>query len=179
MKLNKAHTSWNSKIIGKKCNITVLRKTHAHSHNRTLAHICKMRVKFVTGKNLPEIFGLCEENDGKCFLVPDPEQTRLLCIQTSFLFFIGRHSPVNSQCPEAVTSFPRNIVNYSTELSKKQKLLDADDATTSRLRKLQNSKNGLQQFGKLIARVFLLQIFSCIYRCFECIIKQLLDLAYA
>ena len=61
----------------------------------------------------------------------------------------------------------------------KKRLLDIDDESTSRPRKLQNSKNGLQQFGKLIARVFLLQIFSCIYRCFECIIKQLLDSAYA
>ena len=58
-------------------------------------------------------------------------------------------------------------------------LLDTDGVITSRPRKLQNSKNDLQQFGKLIARVFLLQIFSCIYRCFECIIKQLLDSAYA
>ena len=50
-----------------------------------------------------------------------------------------------------------------------------DDVTTSRTRKLQNCKNGLQQFGKLMAQVFLLQIFSCIYCCFQCIIKQLLD----
>ena len=98
----------------------------------------------------------------------------LLYIQTSFLFIIGRHSPVNSQCPEALTSFPPNIVNYSSELSKKIRLLDVDDVTTSRPRKLQNSKNGLQQFGKLNAPVFLLQIFYCIYGCFECIIKQLL-----
>ena len=90
-----------------------------------------------------------------------------LYVQTSFLFFIGRHSPVNSQCPEAVTSFPLNIVNDSTK-----KLLDADDVTTSRPRKLQNSKNGLQQFGRLIARVFLLEIFYCIYPCFECIKKN-------
>ena len=40
-----------------------------------------------------------------------------------------------------------------------KKLLDADDVTTSRPRKLQNSKNGLQEFGKLFARVFLLQTF--------------------
>ena len=79
---------------------------------------------------------------------------------------------------QAVVSFPPNVVNYSTELSKKR-LLDANYVTASRRRKLQNSKNGLQQFGKLITRVFLLQIFSCIYRCFECIIKQLLDLAHA
>ena len=59
-----------------------------------------------------------------------------------------------------------------------RKLLGADDVTTSRPRKLQNSKNGLQQFGKLIERVFLLQIFLCIYRYFECIIKQILDSAY-
>ena len=59
------------------------------------------------------------------------------------------------------------------------KLLDTNDVTTSRPRKLQNSINGLQQFGKLIARVFLLQIFSCICHCFECIIKQLLDTGYA
>ena len=52
-----------------------------------------------------------------------------------------------------------------------KKLLDADDVTTLRPRKLQNSKTGLRQFGKLIARVFLLQIFSCIYRCFKCTIK--------
>ena len=58
-----------------------------------------------------------------------------------------------------------------------KQLLDADDVTTSKPRKLQNSKNGLRQFGKLISRVFLLQIFSCIYRCFECI-KQLLDDSY-
>ena len=61
----------------------------------------------------------------------------------------------------------------------KIKSLDADDVTTSVQRKLQNSKNGLQLFGKLIARIFLLQIFSCIYRCFECITKQLLDSTYA
>ena len=60
-----------------------------------------------------------------------------------------------------------------------KKKLDADDVTTSEPRKLKNSKNGLQQVGKLIARVFLLQIFSCIYRCFEFIIKQLLDSTYA
>ena len=58
-------------------------------------------------------------------------------------------------------------------------LLDADDVTTSRPQKLENSKIDLQQFGKLIARAVLLQIFSCIYRCFKCIIKQLLDSAYA
>ena len=60
-----------------------------------------------------------------------------------------------------------------------KKILDADDVTTSRLQKLQNSKNGLEQFGRLIAWVFLLWIFPCIYRCFEYIIKQLLDSAYA
>ena len=70
-------------------------------------------------------------------------------------------------------------MNYSTELSKQKQLLDADDVTTSRPWKLQNSKNGLPQFGKWVARVFLLQIFSSIYRCFECIVKQLLDPAYA
>ena len=63
-----------------------------------------------------------------------------------FFFLIGQHSSVSSQCPEAVTSFAPNIVNYSTELSK-NKLLDGDDLTTSRPRKLRNSKNGLQQFG--------------------------------
>ena len=72
----------------------------------------------------------------------------LLYIQTQFLFLIGRHSPVNSQCPE------------------------------TNPQKLQKSENDLQLFGKLIAPVFLLQIFSCIYRCFECIVKQLLDSAY-
>ena len=59
------------------------------------------------------------------------------------------------------------------------KLLGNDNVTTSKPRKLQNSKTGLQQFGKVIAQVLLLEIFSCIYRCFECIIKQLLDEAYA
>ena len=44
--------------------------------------------------------------------------------------------------------------------------------------KLQNCQNGLQQFRKLIALVFLLQIFSWICRCFACIIEQLLDSAY-
>ena len=39
------------------------------------------------------------------------KQKVVLYIQTSFLFLIGRHSPVNSPCPEAVTSFPPNIVN--------------------------------------------------------------------
>ena len=63
----------------------------------------------------------------------------LLYIRTSFLFLVGRCSPVNSHCPEAVTSFPPNIVNYSTELSKKL-LLDADDVITLRPRKLQSSK---------------------------------------
>ena len=110
----------------------------------------------------------------KCYLY----HLEILYIQTSFLFLIGRHSPVNSQCQEAVTSFPPSIVNYSTEISKK-KLLDADDVTTSRSQKLLNSKNGLQQFGKLITRALLLPKFSCIYRCFECIIKQLLDSACA
>ena len=46
-------------------------------------------------------------------------------------------------------------------------LLDADNVTTSKSQNLQNSKNGLQQFGKLIVRVFLMQISYCIYRCFE------------
>ena len=64
-------------------------------------------------------------------------------------------------------------------VAQKKKLFDADDVTTSRPRKLQNSKNGRQQFGKLIPRLFELQIFSCIYRCFECIMNQLLDSAYA
>ena len=39
------------------------------------------------------------------------------------------------------------------------------------------AKNGQQLFEKLIAQIFLTQIFSCIYSCFECIIKKLLDLA--
>ena len=86
--------------------------------------------------------------------------------------FHGLPDTENSQCLEAVTSFPPNTVNYSTELSKKKSLLDADGVTTSRSRKLQNSKNGRQQFGKLIARVFLPHIFSCIYHCFECIINN-------
>ena len=60
------------------------------------------------------------------------------------------------------------------ELSRKKKF-DVDKLTNSSPRKLQASKIGRQQFGKLIARVFLLQIFSCTYRCFECTIKQLLD----
>ena len=32
----------------------------------------------------------------------------LLYIQTSFSFLIGQHTPVNSQCPAAVASFPSN-----------------------------------------------------------------------
>ena len=51
--------------------------------------------------------------------------------------------------------------------------------TTSRPWKLQNRKNDLQKFGKSVTWVFLLQIFSCINHSFECLIKQLLDLAYA
>ena len=62
---------------------------------------------------------------------------------------------------------------------KKNILLHADDVTISKPRKLRNSKSGLQQFGKLIARVFLMKIFSWIYCYFELIIKWLLDSAYA
>ena len=92
----------------------------------------------------------------------------LLYIQISFLFLIGRHSLVNSaECREL---FEGNV---------KKKILDSDDITISRPRKLQNSKNGVQQFRKLIARFFLLEIFLYIYHCFQCIIKQLLDMAYA
>ena len=43
---------------------------------------------------------------------------KLLYIHTSLLILIGRHSPVNSQCSEAVASFPTNIMNYSTVLTK-------------------------------------------------------------
>ena len=42
---------------------------------------------------------------------------------------------------------------------KKQKLLDADDVTASRPRKLPKGKSGLQQFGMLIARVFTANLF--------------------
>ena len=45
------------------------------------------------------------------------------------------------------------------ETVQKQKSLNADDVTTSRLRKLQNNKDGLQLFGKLIAQVFSLKSF--------------------
>ena len=40
-----------------------------------------------------------------------------------------------------------------------KKLLDDDDVTTLRPLKLQNSKNGLQLFGKLIAPVFTANLF--------------------
>ena len=37
----------------------------------------------------------------------------------SFSFLIGQHTPVNSQCPAVVASFPSSTVNYWTEVSKK------------------------------------------------------------
>ena len=77
--------------------------------------------------------------------------------------------------PDIISAEYRELFDEAVQ----KNFLDADDATTSTPCKLQNSKNGLQQFGKLIARVFLLEIFSCIYRCFECVIKQLLDSTYA
>ena len=40
---------------------------------------------------------------------------------------------------------------FDGAIQKKKKLLDADDVTTSRPQKLQNSKKGLQQFGTIIA----------------------------
>ena len=43
----------------------------------------------------------------------------LLYIQTSFSFLIGQRTPVNSQCPTAVASFPSNTVNLLDGVSKK------------------------------------------------------------
>ena len=63
------------------------------------------------------------------------EYLTLLYIQTSFSSLIGQHTPVNSQCPAAVASFPSNTVNYWTEVSKKT-LLDADDVTISKRAKI-------------------------------------------
>ena len=50
----------------------------------------------------------------------------------------------------------RELFNKTVQ---KQKSLNADDVTTSRLRKLQNNKDGLQLFGKLITQVFSLKSF--------------------
>ena len=81
------------------------------------------------------------------YTVTKPKYHKLLYIQTSFSFLIDQHTPVNSQCPAAVASFPSNTVNYWTKVSTK-KLLDADDITASTRAK--------------ITKLFLLPHFACI-----------------